>query len=181
VTALGFMLFTVPGVGGSYWTTFFPAVVVMSLGMTVVIAPLTTTVMNAVPSHRAGVASGINNAVTRAAGLLAIAVLGLVVFSAFNSNLDSHLTSLHVSPAVKHALAAQRSKLVGATVPSAVTPAERTTLQRALKDSFVAAFRATMLVAAALAAGSALLAAWLIDGKQPEQVQQSIPEPAGAG
>lgn len=166
VTAIGFALFARPSVGGSYWTTFFPAVVVMSLGMTLVIAPLTTTVMNAVPTHQAGVASGVNNAVSRAAGLLAIAVLGLVVATTFASSLDSRLNTLQVSPAVRSTLDAQRSKLVDAPVPTGVTRTERAQIEDTLKEAFVAAFRASMLIAAALAVGSAVLAGWLIDGKQ---------------
>lgn len=169
VTAAGFGLFAVPNIGGSYWTTFFPAVVVMSLGMTLVIAPLTTTVLNAVPTHQSGVASGVNNAVSRAAGLLAIAVLGLVVATTFASSLDSRLSSLHVSPAVKSAIDAQRSKFVDASVPADLPAAERAALVRALKESFVSGFRASTLIAATLAVASALLAAWLIDGKKPDE------------
>jgi len=165
ITAAGFALFAVPDIGGSYWTTFFPAVVVLSLGMSVVIAPLTTAVMSALSANVSGVASGVNNAVARAASLLAIAVLGLIVVTIFNSALDTHLADLHVSPRVRHAVIAQRSKLVGAPLPRHISPRLRAQLHRALQQSFVSGFRAAMLLAAFLALCSALFSVWLIDGK----------------
>ncbi|HEX9942468.1 MAG TPA: MFS transporter [Thermoanaerobaculia bacterium] len=170
IAALGFALFTRPGVGGSYWTTFFPAVVVLGLGMAVSVAPLTTTVMNAVAAKRAGVASGINNAVSRTAGLLAIAALGLVMLHAFNRSLDRRLSSLDLTAETQHALDQERVKLGGMEVPREVDPQTRTELKRAISESFVSGFRRVMLIAAALALLSSLVAGMLIQGREIQRV-----------
>ncbi|MGH2517336.1 MAG: MFS transporter, partial [Ktedonobacterales bacterium] len=164
IAAAGFALFAVPDIGGSYWVTFFPAVVVLGLGMAVTVAPLTTAVMGAVSQQHAGVASGINNAVSRTAGLLAIAVLGIVLLAAFTPTVDSHLAALHLTPAVRQALAAQHTQLAAATIPDSVTGAARAAVQRALGEAFVAGFRAVMLVCVGLAIASSAGAAALVEG-----------------
>src|SRR5439155_1611556 len=125
IAAVGFALFAVPGVGADYWSRFFPAVVVLGLGMAVSVAPLTTTVMSAVPANRVGIASGINNAVSRTAALLAIAALGIVMLHIFNNSIDSRLSRLEVSPEVRHSLDDQRINLAAATLPQDIGPSMR--------------------------------------------------------
>ncbi len=166
IAGVGFILFTLPDIGGSYWTTFFPAVIVLGLGMAITIAPLTTAVLNAVEDQYAGIASGINNAVARIAGLLSIAVLSIFVIQAFGSNLDSQLNRLNVSPAIRQALDAQRTKLVGAEVPSNVHGALYAELSRAIAESFVGGFRLAMFIGAGLAFASAICALILVEGKK---------------
>lgn len=171
IASLGFALFMLPGVAktSSYWVTFFPAVVVLGLGMAISVAPLTTTVMNAVNANRAGIASGINNAVSRTAGLLAVAVLGIVMLHSFNSHLDNdldrQLRTLGLSPAVKQVLDNQRTKLAGAELPANFDPVVGRLLKQAVDESFVAGFRRVVAVAAGLALLSALSAWLLIEGK----------------
>ena len=130
--------------------------------MAVSVAPLTTTVMSSVAGERAGVASGINNAVSRMAGLLAVAVLGIVILHTFDRSLDVRLAKLDVSPSVKQSLNTQRSRLAGIELPEAIAPQTRTLLTDAIDGSFVDGFRLVMLIGAALALGSAVTALLLI-------------------
>ncbi len=162
VAGIGFALFARPGIGGSYWTTFFPAVVCLGLGMAISVAPLTTAVMNAVPADRAGLASGINNAVARAGSLLAIAVLGIVALQSFNARLDLRLDELGAPVELRLQLDEERVKLAGAIVPGETEPGLRRAIEGAIAGSFVGGFRAVMLIAAGLAAASALSALFTI-------------------
>jgi EmrB/QacA subfamily drug resistance transporter len=174
IVAGGFALFAVPSVGGSYWTTYFPAVVVLSLGMACVIAPLTTAVMNAVPTEHAGTASGINNAVSRTAGLLAIAALNLVVVSVFRAQFTQSLATLHLPAAALQALTAQANRLAAAQIPPDLSAAAHAAVHRAITTSFVAGFRVAMLSGAALAVGSAIAAWLLVAGKEGDPVARNM-------
>jgi EmrB/QacA subfamily drug resistance transporter len=167
ISAFGFALFMRPGVGGSYWTNFFPPIVVLGLGMAVSVAPLTTTVMNSVAQSRVGVASGVNNAVARSAGLLAIAVLGIVMLHVFNDGLDRRMAGLKLPAAVLQSLQAQRTKLAAAAVPKNQDQTTRQAIRRAVDESFVSGFRAIMAIGAALAVASAATALTLIGTTPP--------------
>jgi EmrB/QacA subfamily drug resistance transporter len=160
VAGIGFALFIRPGVGANYWTGFFPAIIVLGVGMAISVAPLTTTVMNSVKSSHAGVASGVSNAVSRTAGLLAIAVFGLIMFHVFNSCLDRRLEQIPLEPDVRQTLNQQRGKLAAIEIPSTVTEEVRLALGQAIDECFVRGFQRVMLTGAALAFASSL-AAWI--------------------
>jgi EmrB/QacA subfamily drug resistance transporter len=164
VAGAGFALFAVPDVGGSYFTTFFPAVLVLGLGITTCVAPLTTTVMNAVPARHAGVASGINNAVSRAAGLIAVAVFSAVVLHLFAHRLAAALDEHRVPEAVRSRVLRQATRLAAVELPPGLPEAERAEARRAIDEAFVAGFRRVSLLGAGLALLSAGVAAVLIDG-----------------
>ncbi len=174
VAACGFVLFALPGTEGSYWTTFFPAVLVQGLGMALVIAPLTTTALNSVEGRHSGLASGVNNAVSRTAGLLAIPVLGILVFVAFSGGLDGRLEGLGLPAEARGQLEAQKVDLAAAEVPGGLSEEQAARVEEVVDESFVGAFRLIMLVSAGLAAASAVAAAVLIEGKgHPESTEEA--------
>lgn len=172
IAAFGFALFALPGIGAKYWTDFFPAVIVLGLGMAVSVAPLTTTVMNAVPENRVGVASGINNAISRAAGLLAVAIFGIVMLQVFNRSLDSHLCNVELPATVKHSLDAQRIRLAAAKLPEETPPPLREVLTQAINESFIKGFRSVMLAGATLALLSGIISWLLIDGSRFSNIRK---------
>jgi len=157
VASLGFALFAAPSTGGTYWATFFPAVMVLGLGMAISVAPLTTTVMNSVGQEHAGIASGINNAVARLAAVLAIALFGIVMLGSFNRHLSRELAVMNVSAETRRQIDNQRIKLAGMTVPPEV--------RRSVDDSFIAGFRLVMLMSAGLGLASAA-STWLFIGDE---------------
>ncbi len=165
ITALGYALFIVPGVGGAYWTTFFPAIVVVGLGMATTVAPLTTTVMSAVAENRAGVASGVNNAVSRTAGLLGIAILGIVILHSYNRGLDARLAMIPLKPELRRVIDEQRVRMAGAELPAAIDDGTRVALRQVINESFIHGFRLVMTVAVVLSLASALSAFMMIKGK----------------
>jgi EmrB/QacA subfamily drug resistance transporter len=162
LTTLGFALFALPSVGASYWKTFLPAVVVLGFGMAVTVAPLTTVVMNSVDQSRVGAASGINNAVARVAGVLAIAILGIVVVKVFGSRLGEKLTELSLPPGVLQQIQAEKTKLADLQGPASLDPDTKAAIANFVKQAFVSGFRVVMLICASLSLASAAVAGLMI-------------------
>jgi EmrB/QacA subfamily drug resistance transporter len=162
IIALGFTLFATLSVGGSYWSTFFPAFTVLGFGMTVSVAPLTTVVMSAVDQDRAGTASGINNAVARVAGLLAIAVFGIVMFQSFSDHLDRSLTRLPLSTVQMKELQSNYVKLAAIEIPPGLDRSTSKEIKASVNEAFVHGFRLVMLICAALAVAGAAQSCWMI-------------------
>jgi len=155
IAAAGFVLLAFPP-GRSYGTAFLLPISVVAFGMTIAVAPLTTTVINAVPARQAGIASGINNAVASIANLLAVAIFGAVVLASFGQAIDRRLIDTSLAAETRQAVEQGRGQFVIAA-PAAPSEPQRTA-QDLLRASLADGIRAAMLLAAALAVAGALSA-----------------------
>jgi EmrB/QacA subfamily drug resistance transporter len=156
ITALGIVLFARLGIGGSYWSTIFPAVCLLGFGMTITVAPLTTAVMGAVQTAHSGVASGVNNTVSRVAGLLTIAIFGVFLARTFDAQARPRLERLALPPAAQRQIEEQLPKMAGADLKSvSLDPTQRDAAQRAIDEAFVSGFRLVVFGSAVLALAAA--------------------------
>jgi EmrB/QacA subfamily drug resistance transporter len=152
IAAAGLALFARVGLESSYWASIFPPVVVLGLGMAITVAPLTTTVMTAVPSDHAGVASGINNTVARVASLLAIAVFGVVLARRFDTKMRPELEQSWITPAARVGIEKEMSRMAGAELDSVpLDPLRRRVIEAAIHESFLSGYRLVVVEAAVLA------------------------------
>jgi EmrB/QacA subfamily drug resistance transporter len=164
VAAIGLLMFAIPNTGANYWSDIFPAVCILGFGMAISVAPLTTIVMNSVDEELAGVASGVNNAVSRTAGLLAIAVFGVFVLQVFSRSLQSYLERVNLPESTRQFIFDQRIKLAGIPLPQDLPAPQQEGLRRAIAESFVTGYRVITVIAACLALSSSACS-WLMIGK----------------
>jgi EmrB/QacA subfamily drug resistance transporter len=169
IAALGCALFALPAVGGSYWTTFFPAFVTLGLGMAVTVAPLTSAVMDAVDERRLGLASAVNNAVSRTGGLIAVAAMSAVVVATYSLQLDKRLGAMSLAPSVAQSVHEGSAAMAAAEIPSGIGDSQRAALRDAMDDSFVYAFRVVALIGAGMAAASSVVALFTIGGESAKE------------
>lgn len=167
IAAAGFLLFALPSVGGNYWRAFFPPLVVLGLGMAVTVAPLTTVVMSSIEGERTGIASGVNNAIARVAGVLAIAVLGIAMQQAFGHRLQVLLNHLHLERSFVESIQANLVKLGDLQPPPNLEPALASQVQTDVAEAFVFGFRVVMCICAALSLASSWIAFQMIPSTRP--------------
>ena len=165
VCACGFALLAVPGVDASYWPSFFLAIVVLGLGLAITVAPLTTSVMNSVPVADVGAASGINNAASRIAGVLAVALFGIFMVPVFDRELHDRLAGENLAPATLEVVKSQRGKLAAIELPVDLDARSRTTVERAIAQAFVVGYRWSMLMAAVWALAGAMCVWFMTRGR----------------
>lgn len=170
LAGLGFGLMAFVGLthgSGEYWRTFFPGIVVFGVGMALTVAPLTTAVMGSVATHYAGTASGINNTVSRTAGVLAIAIVGSVALHTFAVSLQEHTANIHLSDAARLMLQSQANQLGQTSLLEGVEVENIDAVKMSIKLAFVDTFRVVMIICAVLAWLSAIAAAVLVETKRP--------------
>jgi EmrB/QacA subfamily drug resistance transporter len=170
IAGVGMFLFGAAGFtggAGAYWTTYFPGALLLGIGMGITVAPLTTTVMNSAPTAMSGTASGINNAVSRAAGVLAIAIFTALALTTFASGVTARTAELPISDDAQAQIAAESAKLTNARAPQGLTPGEEFLVNQAFRLSFLDAYRLIAWGSAALAFLGAAMG-WVFVGRSNE-------------
>lgn len=156
------------GLNGGYWSGVFGPILMLAIGLTISVAPLTTAVMNAVPESDAGVASGVNNAASRLAGLIAVAVVGALAAALFARGLQAGLADLAVNPDVVATMLAGARDLAGVGIPPDLAPDTVAAIKTLIGDSFLDGFRASMAVSATCASLAALTALIFLRSHSPK-------------
>lgn len=133
-----------------YWTTFFPGVLVLGLGMSFTVAPLTTAVMTSVSDHFSGTASGINNAMTRISGVFANAIFGALAVLFFAGALQQEIAPLKLAPQEKQMIMKQAANLGNAQLPKGTDAAHEAAIDKAFRKGFISAYGKIMKLSAGL-------------------------------
>ena len=155
----------------NYVTDLLPALLVFSLGLSMTVAPLTATVLADADEHNAGIASAVNNAIARMAGLVAIAAVGAIVAAHFAAGLDDELGTLRASPATAAAVEAARERPLSVPRPQGVDPATAERIEAAARDASVAGFRLGVGIATTLVALGGVLG--LVGIRNPRRVVEA--------
>jgi MFS family permease len=172
LVGIGFILLSLAGLTsgpGAYWTTFFPGIIVYAIGMAITVAPLTTAVMGSVPRERSGTASGVNNAVSRTAGVLTIAILGALALILFQNQLMAGVSHLNLPREAAQSLQASAEKLGNTPVPAGINGNAAEQIRATIRSAFAEMYKIVMWINAGMALLASGMAALLV--KKPRAGQ----------
>jgi EmrB/QacA subfamily drug resistance transporter len=140
IIGMGFLPLLLLGPHLNYLRNILPAMIVIGVGMSIFVTPLTATVMAAVPERLAGVASGISNTLSRVAGLLAVAILGVVMVNRFEHTLTTHLDRLHLTAPARASLLAHADRLTDDPLPRSLTVVQRRSIHSGIETAYLDGF-----------------------------------------
>ncbi len=178
VAGLGLLLMLRVDAGADYLADVLPAVLVFGLGLSATVAPLTATVLDSVSERRVGIASGVNNGVSRVAGLLAIAVLGAVISAQFGSELDANLGARPLGPAAERAVTKAKEQPLAVPGTGRLPPSQATAVHAASVDASTSAFHLGVLIAALLMIAGGIASGVGIENPRRRPAETPAPEPA---
>ncbi len=182
VGGIGLLMLLRVGVNPSYAGEILPALVVFGLGLAATVAPLTTTVLTSVDEHNAGIASGVNNAIARVAGLLAIAVLGAAVSAQFAAKLDQRLGDTPPKGQAANVVESAKSRpLAGGDEAKRLSDSTRATVGTAVESSSRDAFRLAMGIGACLMFAGGITSALGIQNPRRRPAPTPVPRAVTAG
>ncbi len=165
IVAIGMALLVFPGTNANYFLQFLPGLLLVGIGMPIVIAPLTKSALS-VPEKYSGAASGVNNAVARVAGLLAVALLGVIVVSLFKGQLTTKMEATHMPSYMQQQVMVQENKLGGIEIPGQFSQSAKLQTKQTIQESFLYGFRWAMAINASLALIGAVIAFFTIHNKK---------------
>jgi EmrB/QacA subfamily drug resistance transporter len=181
LAGVGLLLLIRVGRDADYATEVLPGLIVFGLGLSMTVAPLTATVLGDADERHAGIASGVNNAIARVAGLLAIAALGAVVSAQFASAVDSNLVGGRMSADARQAVSTAKTRTLTTSVADSVGGAERAELRSAFEDASVSAFRLGIGIAGGLVVLGGLVSALGIQNPRRKVLAAECPGGAICG
>jgi len=173
VGGIGLLLLLRVGSGADYAADVLPAILVFGLGLSATVAPLTATVLDSVEERHVGIASGVNNGVSRVAGLLAIAILGAVISAYFGSSLDSSLGSAPLGPRATHAVSEAKRQPLAVPGTGKLPPRQATRVAGASADASTSAFHLGIGIAGILMIVGGTVSAFGIEN--PRRRREAIP------
>lgn len=162
LSGAGFAAFALLDGQRGYVFAILPGVLLLGAGITLVVAPLTTAVMSSVPETATGIASAVNNALSRFAGLLAVSLLSLVLARGFGASLDAQLGRSALPVRAREQLTASQSHLHDTPIPTDLTANQRIEVGSLIDRAFLSGFQLVMFSCAAGSLAGALAVLFLL-------------------